>query len=1168
MLTVLNFRPYGLIHYYEDRDNGLYHVIRDNNYSADHLSNLISSTGFVRDQVLLGDLRTASMAAPDFSGADGEAIKSLFPETKAVSVPKESITYKNITHYIDINSYAHKNSGSYFDPKNHQEFDCAYEIQEQILAGLGFFRTSDGADKEAAREKVSQALTRFLTGELSGDTSLVWKEFFDTERAYLNAADVRSPIWKPYFDRIDTSLELILHPGAPRIYSISSASSRIKGLMDEAGALSLINKYGSVTPVSPDLPVFYAVTAKQSVADLVVESAPMHTMGIIEIERDRASNISTLINIRDLPIGTKIQMIDSGVTRSVAAMAKVAIDISLVVDDAFLFIGHKPTQVDYNNKVIDAISKINAAIGFSDKPVGLSSLRYNGIILSAGIKPSVDKLCHEVDARYRRVVRVFGRALLRSEAISDIGARKTHLQSLLNDHINSIRGIGELSSNNDRNGRSRAFESMRTDIDFKFIVDERVPFESNQVIAAAFLSYGEALAVANKAAIQQQQEESRADLQSTAVIAVDPDIDVNLAVKHADVGEKIGGARKDAYGSLSSSTIHQFTLDEQAKYVIKTNIWPKPDWKAMIALGVRPADAYAIKQLRDVICPRPETLSTGYYSNSKSAELAETEKDFAAWLSAIEIVKDSVAAIASADDFLVHMKLLSESLKENVLDRPSFTHFHALGNAFKKKYLFPDKLSSTLARNAAYYETGVSDPYFLKKLKILPIKPVAIDSESNESKDKDNENKVKAILPYPAHLKSLTRVGDDWRDGKDITGETLIATFGFRGVEYGNWVPNAERQVVLNHAFDAFMDLAYVIGLSSDKLDMISMNGALALGFGSRGSGHALAHYEPLRDVINITKIKGAGSLAHEWFHAFDAYLGRLTGVGHIRERLFSEVVSAGDLKNLTREIEATRGVYVADMASSVISVLQLAVKKPRNQWAVDRDIESAYFSAADHLGSWSRSAALHYLKANTDSSAYPKMEKDKLIAFLKTLNLGSGCACDAPDVVLKMATIQVVEALGMTDPAYARQAEKITENISLSGKAVRQAGIGINALARGIRNAQSSTAPMETDFLVNAKLLDGKSRKNWRSACELLARSFAVFVYEALEEDSRQSDYLVRGAARNQFADMSIYKGNSNPEGDERDVLNAAYRKLMSDMYVFAANEAPKHEDDGAPSL
>lgn len=96
------------------------------------------------------------------------------------------------------------------------------------------------------------------------------------------------------------------------------------------------------------------------------------------------------------------------------------------------------------------------------------------------------------------------------------------------------------------------------------------------------------------------------------------------------------------------------------------------------------------------------------------------------------------------------------------------------------------------------------------------------------------------------------------------------SAFPFRGVEFGNWVTQLERAASLNEAYDALCDLADVLGVSPET---ITLNHQLALAFGARGSGKALAHYERLKTVINLTKKKGAGSLAHEWFHALDNYL-------------------------------------------------------------------------------------------------------------------------------------------------------------------------------------------------------------------------------------------------------------------------------------------------------
>lgn len=120
------------------------------------------------------------------------------------------------------------------------------------------------------------------------------------------------------------------------------------------------------------------------------------------------------------------------------------------------------------------------------------------------------------------------------------------------------------------------------------------------------------------------------------------------------------------------------------------------------------------------------------------------------------------------------------------------------------------------------------------------------------------------------------RVGPDYREGKDATPEMFQNTFGFRGVEFGNWVKQGkngrERQWMLNNAYDALYDLSKILNVPTKAL---ALDGDLGLCFGSRGFGSASAHYEPQNRVINLTKTKGYSSLAHEWFHALDHYMGK-----------------------------------------------------------------------------------------------------------------------------------------------------------------------------------------------------------------------------------------------------------------------------------------------------
>ena len=120
------------------------------------------------------------------------------------------------------------------------------------------------------------------------------------------------------------------------------------------------------------------------------------------------------------------------------------------------------------------------------------------------------------------------------------------------------------------------------------------------------------------------------------------------------------------------------------------------------------------------------------------------------------------------------------------------------------------------------------------------------------------------------------RIGPDYREGKDATPDMFMHTFGFRGVEFGNWVKQGksgkERQWMLNNAYDARYDLSKILNIPPKA---VALNRDLGLCFGSRGFGSASAHYEPDTRVINLTKTKGYSSLAHEWFHALDHHMAR-----------------------------------------------------------------------------------------------------------------------------------------------------------------------------------------------------------------------------------------------------------------------------------------------------
>ena len=110
------------------------------------------------------------------------------------------------------------------------------------------------------------------------------------------------------------------------------------------------------------------------------------------------------------------------------------------------------------------------------------------------------------------------------------------------------------------------------------------------------------------------------------------------------------------------------------------------------------------------------------------------------------------------------------------------------------------------------------------------------------------------ILPVP---ETAYREGPERRTG-NATPEMFMEAFAPRGIEFGNWNNQEERQQVMNHAYDGLLDLADALGIAPKAL---MLNGELAIAFGARGQGlsGAKAHYEPGYGVINLTKMRGAG---------------------------------------------------------------------------------------------------------------------------------------------------------------------------------------------------------------------------------------------------------------------------------------------------------------------
>lgn len=189
------------------------------------------------------------------------------------------------------------------------------------------------------------------------------------------------------------------------------------------------------------------------------------------------------------------------------------------------------------------------------------------------------------------------------------------------------------------------------------------------------------------------------------------------------------------------------------------------------------------------------------------------------------------------------------------------------------------------------------------------------------------------------------RIGKDWRGGKDVAAEDFRKAFGFRGVEFGNWTNQKERQSALNQAYDAFMDLSEATGISPQGL---SLGGELGIAFGARGGGKAAAHYESGKVVINLTKTQGAGTLAHEWWHAIDNYFSRRRGhsAGYNTERRDYKLTREDGKLKRTDEKERTE---ITDAFGELMKAIEGSdYGKRSNRYA---SIKSNYWKDPTELG-------------------------------------------------------------------------------------------------------------------------------------------------------------------------------------------------------------------------
>lgn len=152
------------------------------------------------------------------------------------------------------------------------------------------------------------------------------------------------------------------------------------------------------------------------------------------------------------------------------------------------------------------------------------------------------------------------------------------------------------------------------------------------------------------------------------------------------------------------------------------------------------------------------------------------------------------------------------------------------------------------------------------------------DARDREFKKKKAEGKTRKVNPERPQITEIVRTGAP-EHIIEMEPDAFIRQFNFWGGEFGSWVSQNERKENLVLAGNALADLAWVLNISEKEIGA----GKLSFAFGARGKGgkrSAAAHYEPILNVINLTRENGAGCVAHEWGHYVDYKVLQPKGIG------------------------------------------------------------------------------------------------------------------------------------------------------------------------------------------------------------------------------------------------------------------------------------------------
>lgn len=244
----------------------------------------------------------------------------------------------------------------------------------------------------------------------------------------------------------------------------------------------------------------------------------------------------------------------------------------------------------------------------------------------------------------------------------------------------------------------------------------------------------------------------------------------------------------------------------------------------------------------------------------------------------------------------------------------------------------------------------------------------------------------------------------------------------------------------------------------------------------------------------------GGGSLAHEWFHSFDNLLSEAMLGGNIDAWLTkpgkSHYRDAPD--NIIPEVKQAFTNLVNAMKSGTIPVMKKVDITDTDRKNADKTLRSV----------------LYYRNYSRANNVYGDVMK--------------ATSFDEANNILMNNFMPLTSYNGRFNSTKVRDFQKAQRAI---------------AAKFNIDTADVFTGETASSFFIEARKLDGGKDGYWSSLHEMAARAFSGYIGDNLRNNGRVNTYLTSHDTNDSYV---LYGVKPNPEGEERERINQAFKELF----------------------